>query len=336
MEEPTMEQQGQSLGRILVIDDEAPVGRVVHSWLTRKGYYVRHAMNFDQVCRFFDQEEFDLVTLDIMMPEVDGLQVLKWLREHHPDIGVIMATALGDLELVIEAMRLGAINYLIKPFNMELITAEVERGMDRQRLIRENHFYQLELERKVEERTQELQAVCAQLARQLRELEGRDRLVRFQMSVHTLEEAYAEVLEVLQQVSEVQQAILYRPDPEGRELAAVAGLGLSEPGRLADTGSLAEVPGVPLDGTDGLQSQAYAGKKLVAAPDGQVAVPVLYRDEVLGVLWIGDPRKQEADQEALGTLWRLSGEIALVLRGALVAEELESGSLSFGDLEDAE
>ena len=145
-----MEQQDQQAGRVLVVDDEKPVGQVLQQWLRRKGYQVRYASGFEEVQQAFAEEEFDLVTLDIMMPEVDGLQVLRWIKEHYPDVGVIMATALGDLDSVLEAMRLGAINYLIKPFNMELIATELERGMERQRLIAENRSYRQELEQKVE------------------------------------------------------------------------------------------------------------------------------------------------------------------------------------------
>lgn len=321
-----MEQQEQGKGRILVVDDEAPVGKILRDWLTRKGYYVRQALNFEEVCRALAEEPFDLVTLDIMMPGVDGLEVLRWLRQHHPDLGVIMATALGDLSLVIEAMRLGAINYLIKPFKMELITAEIERGMERQRLIAENRSYQRELERKVEERTRQLQEAHARLERQVRELKGRDRLVRFQMAVHSFEEACAEVLEVLEQVLGIDCAVLYRPDNPNTRLEAVAERGTSISNRL-----------LPLSAKDALPVQAFATQKAVQGTGGELAVPLVYREEVLGVLWIGSlPTGETPAEEVLATLERLSSEAALVLRGALVAEDLERGTLFLGDLEKLE
>jgi len=323
-----MEQQDQRAGRILVVDDEKPVGQVLQQWLTRKGFHVRYASGFKEASQFFAEEEFDLVTLDIMMPEVDGLQVLRWITEHRPDVGVIMATALGDLDSVLEAMRLGAINYLIKPFNMELIATEMERGMERQRLIAENRSYRQELERKVEERTGALREAHARLERQLRELEGRDGLVRFQMQMHTLEEAYGEVLKVIHQVLGVEQAVLYRPAADGTMLEGVA---VIPEGKVEGAG--------PLPIGEGAQPavRAFASGEPVTGERGEIAVPMAYHEEVLGVIQVQRPDETEGNQEEfLEVLQRLSGEAALVLRGAVVAEELESGMLSLDELEEIE
>ena len=321
-----MEQQDQQAGRVLVVDDEKPVGQVLQQWLRRKGYQVRYASGFEEVQQAFAEEEFDLVTLDIMMPEVDGLQVLRWIKEHYPDVGVIMATALGDLDSVLEAMRLGAINYLIKPFNMELIATELERGMERQRLIAENRSYQQELEQKVEERTGELKEAHAQLERQLRELEGRDELVRFQMRIHTLEEAYGEVLKVVQRVLGVEQAILYRPAAEGEMLEGVA---VVPEGRGDGTTPL------PIEEEGHPVARAFASGESVAGEGEEVAVPMAYHKEVLGVLQVRCPSAAEvSSEEFLAVLRRLGGEAALVLRGAVVAEELESGTFSLDELEE--
>ena len=321
-----MEEQDQLAGRILVVDDEKPVGQVLQQWLTRKGFHVRYAPGFGAVQQAFAEEEFDLVTLDIMMPEVDGLQVLRWIKEHCPDVGVIMATALGDLDSVLEAMRLGAINYLIKPFNMELIAAELERGMERQRLIAENRSYQQELERKVEARTAELREAHGRLERQLSELEGRDELVRFQMQIHTLEEAYVEILRVVQQVLGVEQAVLYRPAAEGEMLEGVAVIPEARADGTAPLPIVEEAHSVV---------RAFVSGEPVAWEGGEVAVPMAYHEEVLGVLQVRCPSAVEVSpEEFLEILRRLSGEAALVLRGAVVAEELESGAFSLDELEE--
>ena len=331
------EQQDQHKGKILVVDDEAEVGQLLQTLLVSQGYNVRHALNFDEVRNAFEQEPFDLVTLDILMPGVNGLQVLKWIKENYPDTGVVMATALGELDVVLEAMRSGASNYLLKPFNFGLVSEEIGRAMERQRLIAENRSYQLELEQKVEERTRELKQAYAQLERQMRELEGRDRMVRFQMSVHTLEEAYAKVLEELKQVLGVQRAVLYRADDRGDLLEGVAAMGLSVPGRMEETLQLTGLSPVPVGEIDSLPVQAFREKKVIEGEEGEVAVPVLYHEEILGVLWLHSPQEETvAKEEFHNALWRLGSEAALVLRGALMAEELESGTLSFDELEEIE
>jgi response regulator of citrate/malate metabolism len=70
------------------------------------------------MCQQVADTTFDLVTLEIMMPGTDGLQALAWLREHHPDIGVVMATAIDDMRALTQAMRLGAYSYVLKPLEL--------------------------------------------------------------------------------------------------------------------------------------------------------------------------------------------------------------------------
>jgi len=328
----------QHPGRILVVDDEEPVAKLLQEWLVDEGYEVHYALHFDAVRDFLEKETFDLVTLDIMMPEVDGLQILGWLREHYPDVGAIMATAIGNLDAVLEAMRGGAINYLLKPFHMDLVTEEIGRGMERQRLIAENRAYQRELEQKVAERTRSLQeahaalqTAHARLEHQMRELEGRDRLVSFQMAAHTLEEAYTEVLEVVKQVLGVPQAVLYRPNAQEDRLEPVAAMGGSAPGRMEDPEQRGEWPAFAVDERT-VVVQAFGERMLRRGRGREAAVPLLYREEVWGVLQVQWPA-EEGDDEACNTLWRLGGEAALVLQGAMVAEELEGDVLSWQELE---
>ena len=312
-----MTDEKECQGRILVVDDEKPVAQLLQKWLEGEGYAVRCADGFDEARVRLEEEGFDLVTLDIMMPEVDGLQVLRWIGEHHPDTGVIMATAMDQTDPVLEAMRAGAINYLLKPFNLELVTEEVKRGMERQRLIAENRAYQRELERKVEERTRALW-------QKVRELDGRDRLVHFQMEAHSLEEAYSEVLEVVAQVFGVGCVVLYRRGEEG-ELEEVMGLGLAGPGRLERGGGR--------EREKELATRALATQKLQRGEGGSVAVPILYREESLGALEV-EFTADGVDEESLNGLWRLGGEIALVLQGAAMAEDLEQRDLLLDELAD--
>ncbi|MBI2503259.1 MAG: response regulator [Candidatus Latescibacteria bacterium] len=133
-----MHAEQQPKGRVLVVDDEEPVSRLLELWLIQENYTVRRASSFEEACDWMGRESFDLVTLDIVMPVVDGLQSLRWFREYHPEVGVVMATALGDMSLVIEAMRLGAYSYMVKPFKLELVAHELARALERQRLVAEN------------------------------------------------------------------------------------------------------------------------------------------------------------------------------------------------------
>jgi DNA-binding response OmpR family regulator len=311
-------------GKILVVDDEEAVGRLLEIWLTQDRYEVRRATSFDQVCEWMAKETFDLVTLDIMMPVVDGLQALKWLREYHPDTGVVMATALGEMDLIIEAMRLGAYSYLIKPFKMDMVTHEIARAMERQRLVAENRACQQGLEQKVEEQTRELRAAYARLERQVKELEGRDRLVQSQMSVSTYQEAGVEILEVVHQVLAVEVAVLFRPEDTGMWLVPVAG--------WAEGAQRSGVQGqVSIQEEGILVVQVYREKQPRYRTAEGSAVPLMCQDKVLGVLWVWGVEGEEQKEER-NALWRLGQAAALTLWSAQVREELDSGTVPVDEL----
>jgi len=316
-------------GRILVVDDEVPVGTVLQQWLLSEGYYVDYANSFDEVEKAFAQGTYDLVTLDVMMPEIDGMQTLSWLREHHADVGVVMATALSNVDTVLEAMRGGAIDYLLKPFNMDLVSEEIARAMERQRLVAENRAYEEHLERLVGERTEQLQEAYAQLQQQVRELEGRDRLVQLQMSPpEHVEEARRESLRVIGDVFQAQRVGFYCTDSVGRELCLVAALGWSGAGLVEGAQELVDVPAIALGAVENPIVRAY-GEGRALYMDG-IAVPVLFNEETLGVLWV--ETKCAGGDDTLNVAWRLGREIALVLRMVQMADDLEQGRVEVDEL----
>lgn len=320
-----MQVDKQSKGRILVVDDEEPIGRLLELWLVDSGYEVRRASSFEQACEWMGKESFDLATLDIMMPVVDGLQSLRWLREYHPEVGVVMATALGDLDLVIEAMRLGAYSYMIKPFKMDLVEHELARAMERQRLVAENRAYQQQLEQKVEAQTRELQAAYARLEVQVRELEARDQLVRCQLEDPAAPQTCQTILQVVHQVLQVERAVLFRVDGERIELAGVLGSGGQV--RVEDLGG----EGERWARQRGLAAQVCRDRQGFRQPGQGTALPMLYQEQVLGVLWV-QGLDAEDQKEERNILWRLGQASAAVLWATQVKEQLDDGQLQVDDL----
>lgn len=317
-------------GKILVVDDEEVITTMFQRWLTANGYFVRTAHHFSEVQECLVQDTFDLITLDIIMPEKDGLQILRWLKEHYPHIGVVMATAREDTDSLIAAMRLGAYDYLVKPFNLDLIEAEIEQAMARQRLAEENRAYQRDLEQKVAEQTRALREANAQLEQHVRELEGLERLLRFHMSYHTLSEARREVLEVVAQVLAVEQLLLYAPASEGRQLRAVAAWGWAGQEGMVDEEIVAGLPILPAEGR-ALAVQCFRAEQPCAGR-GEAAIPLMHQSTLMGVLWV-KYADTEADEEGIGNLlWRLSQEAALILWAAWVIEQIEQGLVPVEDL----
>ena len=105
----------------------------------------------------------DLVLSDMIMPEMDGIKLLDWLREYDPEVPVIMVTAIHDISTALEAIRRGAYDYILKPFEKDQLFLGVGRALQHRRLVAENRSYQLKLEQQVEERTAQLNQSLAQL-----------------------------------------------------------------------------------------------------------------------------------------------------------------------------
>jgi YesN/AraC family two-component response regulator len=101
--------------KILIIDDEKPVREVLNIALTEEGYSLFIAANGNQGLQIFKKEEPDIVITDVMMPEMDGIEVTKKLKDVSDKVDVVVMSGFGTEELVIEALRAGASNYIKKP-----------------------------------------------------------------------------------------------------------------------------------------------------------------------------------------------------------------------------
>ncbi len=143
--------------RILVVDDEESIREIVTSMLTSSGYQCKQAGSGLQALAVLESgNEFELMLSDLMMAELDGIGLLERTKERYPDMPVIMVTAVHDISIALAAIRNGAYDYLLKPFEREQLLNTVRRALENRRLKMENRAYQLNLESLVEARTQQL------------------------------------------------------------------------------------------------------------------------------------------------------------------------------------
>ena len=120
-----------ALGRILVVDDEAPVRDVLTEYFTTEGYAVEGAGSGAEALTVVRGGRADLVLLDVRMPGLDGVQVLRKIREINGDVPVIMVTANEDVSLAKETLKLGAFDYVAKPFDFDYLDRAVAAGLAR-------------------------------------------------------------------------------------------------------------------------------------------------------------------------------------------------------------
>ena len=112
---------------ILVVDDEEALRTVLSSELASEGYQVESAGDGDEAISIIEKKQFDLVLLDIKMPKVDGFEVLKFIKKSFPAIKVIMLTAFADLKNAIESKKLGAEDFISKPYDLVDLLTTIER-----------------------------------------------------------------------------------------------------------------------------------------------------------------------------------------------------------------
>ena len=134
--------------RLLVVDDEEVIRDVLQALLEREGYEVTTACDARDALDRFDAESFDLVLLDLMLPDRPGLEVMREIRKRDPNAVVVIVTAYSSIEGAIEAMRDGAFHYIPKPFQNQEVLLTVQKGAEARRLTEENRRLRDELSKR--------------------------------------------------------------------------------------------------------------------------------------------------------------------------------------------
>ena len=124
--------------RILVVDDEEIVIKSCLRILGGGDYQVEAVRDGREALRKIEENSHDVMILDIMMPNMDGLEVLRRVKEAHPDVDVIMITGLSQISTAVQAMKLGAFDYISKPFEPDELRLVVQRALERRQLLQEN------------------------------------------------------------------------------------------------------------------------------------------------------------------------------------------------------
>src|SRR3954452_6020727 len=157
---------GMPADRILIVDDEEAIREIVASMLSMAGYRCQQAgSGVEALAVLQSGEEFELMLSDLMMAELDGIGLLERTKEKYPDMPGVMVTAVHDISVALAALRSGAYDYLLKPFEREQLLATVRRAMENRRLKLENRAYQVNLETLVAARTEQLRQAMSDLER---------------------------------------------------------------------------------------------------------------------------------------------------------------------------
>src|SRR5438445_12726215 len=132
--------------KILIVDDDDGVRAVLGQSLQDAGHRVSSAESGEKAIASVREEAFDLIILDMVLPRVDGMAVLKDITALRPEMPVIMITGYASVETAIKAMKMGAVDYIVKPFRMEEVHLVVGEALERRSLRRETVYLRRQLE----------------------------------------------------------------------------------------------------------------------------------------------------------------------------------------------
>ncbi|SFK27030.1 two-component system, chemotaxis family, response regulator CheY [Halobacillus dabanensis] len=116
--------------RILIVDDAAFMRMMVKDILTKNGYEIAgEAEDGQKAVELYKEEQPDLVTMDITMPEMDGITALKEIKAEYPDAKVIMCSAMGQQAMVVDAIQAGAKDFIVKPFQADRVIEAIQKAL---------------------------------------------------------------------------------------------------------------------------------------------------------------------------------------------------------------
>jgi two-component system response regulator PilR (NtrC family) len=134
--------------KILVIDDEKSILDLLTVVFEKEGYVVKTSLSATRAVELLGNEDFDMIITDIKMPKMNGMELLRYVRQNRPDIPIVMITAYGTIKQAVEALKAGAMDYIVKPFDVEELKIIVAQGLEKKRLREENLFLKKELKDK--------------------------------------------------------------------------------------------------------------------------------------------------------------------------------------------
>lgn len=143
--------------RILIVDDEKMIYSIIARRLAKEGYPCVMANNGREALGLFYKNDFSLIISDIRMPEMDGLELLRSVKAVRPNMMFIIMTAHPEIDLAVEAIRLGATDFILKPVDLDLVVFSVRKALQQKKVEEELEAHHRNLEKLVEERTLEFQ-----------------------------------------------------------------------------------------------------------------------------------------------------------------------------------
>ncbi len=158
--------------RVLIVDDEQAIRDLLSQYLGSQGYECVVAATAADAMNRLEEDSIALLLIDLGLPDMEGMEVVRAVRESDPEIGVVVVTGLKEVESAVEAMRAGADDYLMKPLNFDEMMVSLSKVMEKRNLVIENRQYQRDLEARVRAATVDLEQTNRELGNTKKYLEN--------------------------------------------------------------------------------------------------------------------------------------------------------------------
>ncbi len=265
--------------KILAVDDELVIRTLLEDTLTDAGYSVQSAPEAKTAMEKLRAEKFDLAILDYMMPEETGIDLLRRIKEEGINVGIIMLTAYASLESAVEALRLGAEDYLSKPINRDLLQHSIETVLSKRRLKSENTYLVKELRRRVERLN-----LISQMGVAITSTLDIDKVIRNSITVSkkAVNGEAASLLTLDEITGELEFKIAQRPD--GQDDEKITGMKLPAGQGIAGWVAQNAKPVLVEDASKDPRFYPEVDKKTGEVTRSMIAVPLKIREKVIGVI----------------------------------------------------
>ncbi len=304
------------MGTVLIVDDDALIREISKDILTGEGHTVFEAKDPLEGLDILSKEKIEAILLDVVLPLESGFEMIPQIKKINPDAAIIMMTAFASMDSVIEAIRMGAYDYITKPLKEEDVLHAVKNGVERTRLLAENRS----LVQRLEER--------------IKRLELFERISIAISSTLDLQELLETVMEITKSVMRAEACSVLLLDKATGELLFTVALGEKEeevkefrikPGQgiagwVLEKEEPLLVPDVKSDG------RFYKGvdDKTGFETRSMIAVPLFVKDKIVGVIEvINKVNGNSFDEGDMETLVTMAGEIAVAIDNARMAEDLK-------------
>lgn len=300
--------------KLLIVDDEEFVREAIELYFVTEGFHVFTASGGQEALETIERETIDLAVLDILMPGMDGIQLLRSIKKHDPNIEVVMASGCGTIESAIESMRLGAYDYVTKPilnFDEDLLKV-VRKALERRSLLTANQ----KLTGDLKEINREIKNSNAVLKKHVAELEVLYETGRMLTELQGIESLLDLTMQTLQHNFQIPEAVVFLQEGEQWRVKRATHLAATEEGPTLQSSALLlpeELePGAPFEPGSELSDLLQQ----LQVPEGQsehpVVLPLRTGGRCIGVI-LGFPVRSDLAESTIQRLHILTTLVAAPL-----------------------